>query len=373
MGVLRTLLAISVVISHTSAVLGFELIGGTKAVQLFFIISGFYMSLVLNEKYKGKASVKIFYKSRLFRLFPTYFLILFIQIIICVIALSSHPDLESPLSLFLNNEHDLSFGQLAFLGFENAILFGQESILFMTLDGNSNFVFTSDFLNEDVQLHKYLFIPQAWSVSVELGFYLIAPFLLRKGMLRVIAFLILTIGFSFYLFQLGLYHDPWNYRFLPGVLPYFLLGYLGYRFYKILLKLIEQDKYARLFKIAGFGMLALDILIIIFYYKLPVVVPNDVKLILFVILFALSVPIIFLLTKSVKWDRYIGELSYSIYLSHLLIVFVVSMIDIDYAESGWLIVLLTIVFCVILHEAFAKPLEKMRQKRISQQLKSADK
>ena len=52
MGTIRFLLAVSVVVFHAKRpLLGLTLVEGTVAVQLFFIISGFYMALVLTEKY----------------------------------------------------------------------------------------------------------------------------------------------------------------------------------------------------------------------------------------------------------------------------------------------------------------------------------
>ena len=46
-------LAVSVIVSHTEPILGLNMMPGYEAVRLFFIISGFYMSLVLSGKYKG--------------------------------------------------------------------------------------------------------------------------------------------------------------------------------------------------------------------------------------------------------------------------------------------------------------------------------
>ena len=55
MGVLRCLLALSVLLAHD--VDGwFKLIDGAVAVQCFFLISGFYMALVLNERYAEAAA-----------------------------------------------------------------------------------------------------------------------------------------------------------------------------------------------------------------------------------------------------------------------------------------------------------------------------
>jgi peptidoglycan/LPS O-acetylase OafA/YrhL len=77
MGILRTLLAIGVLICHSSPVFGISSMGGEDAIKAFFIISGFYMSLILNEKYTGiENSYKLFITNRLLRLYPLYFSIL---------------------------------------------------------------------------------------------------------------------------------------------------------------------------------------------------------------------------------------------------------------------------------------------------------
>ncbi len=54
MGVLRLFLALSVLLGHTRGhgFLGLSFLDRELALQTFFIISGFYMALVLNEKYK---------------------------------------------------------------------------------------------------------------------------------------------------------------------------------------------------------------------------------------------------------------------------------------------------------------------------------
>lgn len=65
MGILRLLLAISVIIAHTESVFGVRLVGGVIAVQAFYIISGFYMAMILTEKYIGKNSYKLFITNRL--------------------------------------------------------------------------------------------------------------------------------------------------------------------------------------------------------------------------------------------------------------------------------------------------------------------
>jgi peptidoglycan/LPS O-acetylase OafA/YrhL len=50
MGSFRTLLALVVVLVHSGGIWGYNITGGIIAVQSFYIVSGFYMSLILNKK-----------------------------------------------------------------------------------------------------------------------------------------------------------------------------------------------------------------------------------------------------------------------------------------------------------------------------------
>ncbi|MDH6355821.1 peptidoglycan/LPS O-acetylase OafA/YrhL [Dysgonomonas sp. PH5-45] len=89
MGIIRLLLAISVVINHSTAIFGCRLVGGAVAVQAFYIISGFYMAMILTEKYVGKGSYKLFISNRFLRLYPIYWAILLVVILYSV-SLVSH-------------------------------------------------------------------------------------------------------------------------------------------------------------------------------------------------------------------------------------------------------------------------------------------
>jgi len=68
-GLLRTFLALLVVGSHLGA-FG----GATFAVKAFFVISGFYMALVIDTRYYA-LPIADFYASRLLRLLPTYWVV----------------------------------------------------------------------------------------------------------------------------------------------------------------------------------------------------------------------------------------------------------------------------------------------------------
>lgn len=75
MGVLRLLLAVSVIAAHAGPLFGTSMLPGNFAVETFFMISGFYMSLILSEKYCGPGAIWKFYSNRYLRLYPTYFII----------------------------------------------------------------------------------------------------------------------------------------------------------------------------------------------------------------------------------------------------------------------------------------------------------
>jgi peptidoglycan/LPS O-acetylase OafA/YrhL len=73
MGCMRFLLAIAVVTEHIGpSAVSFALIPGPLAVEVFFAISGFYMSLILTGKYHDRTT---FYVNRFLRLYPTYLIV----------------------------------------------------------------------------------------------------------------------------------------------------------------------------------------------------------------------------------------------------------------------------------------------------------
>ena len=77
MGILRFILAFAVLIDHCGGVFGFYILPGFQCVQAFYIISGFYISLVWNEKYSLiQNSYKLFITNRILRLYPLYILVL---------------------------------------------------------------------------------------------------------------------------------------------------------------------------------------------------------------------------------------------------------------------------------------------------------
>ncbi len=62
-----------VVADHGGPALRWRMHTGSQAVQMFYIISGFYMGMVLSSRY---SKPHVFYVSRFLRIFPPYWLVL---------------------------------------------------------------------------------------------------------------------------------------------------------------------------------------------------------------------------------------------------------------------------------------------------------
>ena len=69
MGSLRTLLALTVVLTHAFG--AYVFVGGPNAVRMFYVISGFLISYVLVDA-KTYATARSFYVNRILRLYPLY-------------------------------------------------------------------------------------------------------------------------------------------------------------------------------------------------------------------------------------------------------------------------------------------------------------
>ncbi len=82
---------------------------------------------------------------------------------------------------------------------------------------------------------------------------------------------------------------------------------------------------------------------------------------------ALVIPFLFLRTKASAWDAWFGELSYPMYLSHILVIQVLQWLGTGTSSWFWLqVAVVTIVFSAVVHELVTKPLERLRQRRILQ-------
>ncbi len=221
MGLLRFLLALSVITAHTGPIFGSYLVGGKIAVQSFFIISGFYMSLIISQKYSGKKnSYKLFITNRILRIYPTYLIVLFLSIILSFFFLMK--GMGGTFSLYKQYNQVLNPITLAYLIISNIFIVGMDLVMFLGIDiTHKTFYFTSNYLSTNPQLYYFLLIPQAWTLSLELMFYFIAPFFVKRKFWVLFVLIIISLSLRFYIYHIGLHQEPWTNRFFPTELFFF--------------------------------------------------------------------------------------------------------------------------------------------------------
>ena len=186
-GTLRFALASLVAFSH----LGGTVFGrnpGVFAVVIFFIISGFVVQQIL----ASGCSTRAFAAERALRIAPAYLVVLLLTIL-------AMPWLETRSIHFLSHAPEWRdwAANLAIIPLNFFMWSGQD---------------------------RFTLIPPAWSLGLELQFYLLAPVLLMAPRVwRVtIAMLSLVVWVAAGLLLIN--PDWWGYRLLPGTLVFFLAG-----------------------------------------------------------------------------------------------------------------------------------------------------
>jgi len=355
-GTLRLLLALSVVLGHVNGLFGYQMAGGRFAVQAFFMISGFYMGLILDGQY-AHLSTRVFYGNRFLRIFPVYWVVMITTLAwsaLCGWRFGSW----SQLQLYLDYWAKLPRTTLAWLLGTNLLLFGHETSVFMGLDTtNGRLFFTPDFRQTSPPLYEFMPVPQAWTLSLELVFYILAPFLMRCGS----ALLAAIVAFSLFLrawiyWGLGWGHDPWTYRFLPTEMAFFIAGSLAYRWYR------RAEN--RPWRAGPLWMLTAVVWGLVLAYDF---LPGDAaRPWLGLCLLAPALPVVFQATRESRVDRFVGELSYPVYIVHVLVLRVMS----TNAFRGWgtialRSVVVTMVTSLLLVLLVSRPLERLRHARLA--------
>lgn len=360
MGVLRFILAVSVVLFHTDPY-GFQLVGGGLAVESFFIISGFYMSLVLDKKYTGvNGRYSLFIGNRLLKLYPAYWTVLVLAVLMQLLVWLCTGE---PFLLIYQIMHfKMNLPGILFLGFSNIAILGQDWVSFMGLDkASGDLFFTADFMKTYPFLFSFLVVPQGWSLGIELCFYLVAPFLLRKKLFFILTLMALTVILRIYLVQVqGLHYDPWIFRFFPSQLLLFLAGNLSYRVYTAIKTRIQLSK-------AGvYCILFFTTAITIAYSAIPFFA---LKKEIYLVLICLVLPLLVNAHKFFRFDTFLGELSYPVYLSHMLALNIVGVLA---SKTGFVrtatgvasTILLTLLLSMLVNRFVVQPIDRYRQSRL---------
>ncbi|HEY9855809.1 MAG TPA: acyltransferase [Stenomitos sp.] len=343
MGLIRLTLAMTVLLVHCwpqAQRLHPVLIDARFSVELFFIISGFFMTLVLNTKYPDTAKgALLFLRNRAVRLFPTYWLVLLASIVWIALLRGFHVPYAKMYVVWADPRWPLNALSALLVGFSNLFFLGQDALFQLGVDASGAlryhgaFNFHPGMTMSQVPAYWYLMVPPAWSVALESSFYLVAPFLLRRRIRVLAGVAALSLAVRIALFAMGLQGDTWDTRFLPSNFVLFCTG-------AIICRLAILDQRVRIPQALGpWGMALVPLLI-----ALHVPLVNGLERILgaaaepmvLAVTFALLIvcmPAIVRTTKGSKLDRLFADLAYPVFITHHTLLI---MLRVAFGRDHWI-------------------------------------
>ena len=292
---LRAIAVLAVVIYHAKFILnGKELLpGGYLGVDVFFVISGYLITLILLKQIANKTfSFKSFYKRRLRRIAPAL-----LGTMLAVLPFAWY-------SMFPNAAYEYCASILSSLGMGSNFLFWREDSYWAAVSDLKPFLHT-------------------WSLSIEEQFYIFFPILLifinKKKILKnnLAKFLVFTFIFSLAFSQYAsIHHVKTNFFLLPSraweLLAGSLLAYLEINFGRNISSQLKSNV------LVGIGLTL--VVLPFFLFKKETPHPSILTLIpilgsTLVVWYGSSIGY---MTKIIshKVLVYIGLISYSLYLWH---------------------------------------------------------
>lgn len=242
---------------------------------------------------------------------------------------------------------------IAFFAALQLLIIGQDLYLYMFVDGNA-LAWTAHFADAAKPLYSYAPVPQAWSLGPEIDFYLLAPFIVRRSIWLIAALIMTSLAVRMGLqWAFGLSGNPWAFRFFPSELALFLTGALGHSVYAA--KTNAEAAQAKML-LRTVAVLIVACLAINWWRGIDRLASLSVLAAVM-----LGIPWLFAATKSIAWDKHVGELSYPLYISHLLAAWIV--MPASFA-GVYLALLLSLGLSVALYQLVDKPIDLWRQARL---------
>ncbi|MGC6173821.1 acyltransferase family protein [Lacrimispora sp. 38-1] len=357
MGIYRFILSIVVILFHFG---NFSQPSGYSAVFGFYILSGYLITLVIDKTYYMKG-IKSFYINRFLKLYPLYILYLILTYVLVML----HGGCG--LALDLNNSSDLFY----------ALPQKIETYKFVDM---FNEMFLNFFANK-IPIKTLILtgfpqlVPQAWSLTVEIIFYISAPFLVylykikKVGKLLFFALIPLMLIYPISTLINGLDFPVYRYR---SVFSTFVLFLIGSAIYFIKRKIPEIKKSNIIF----FALIGIYLILIIFVNRNKIVESQIYIALTIQILIVVFATQISLKGKLAKYDKILGRLTYGLFIGHSFTGFLVLIITEHFylvkgkyvfgrpytLIFGLFVAGLQIIISIITYHFIEKPIESIRTK-----------
>ena len=290
---------------------------GQTSVTLFFIITAFLFITKLIDKKKIDFDWNKYIIARFFRMFPMYFFS--VCLVLIIVAVETNFELRESFTTVIKNS--LSW-------------------IFFSIDGSVNV----NSLENTFQINSGV----AWSLPYELMFYFLLPifaiFFKIKVNYKVVLSFILVFLIILYINQSSLK------KFIP---------FLGGIFSALLLKNINCN----ILKQTKFTFIALFLLVlsVLYFNNGRAIVPIIISTFLFIIIASGNS---FFGVLSTAFSRKFGQITYSIYLIHGIVLFIIFRYIIGYEEASklselkyWGIIAITVFPVIILSQITYKLIE----------------
>jgi peptidoglycan/LPS O-acetylase OafA/YrhL len=326
-GIYRFILATLVIITHTAP--DRFVPGGFYAVFSFYMLSGYLMTYILNEQYGfSLRGIGRYLFNRALRIYPTYW--------VCFLCTLSFVTAVPWLTWQVSRNIVMPDSLIKWLS--NIFIFG---------------IGTSG---------RGRLIPQAWSLSVELLFYITIGVLLARKKIIVGIWFGLSVVCTIYMDMAGTRIADWYQPLGAGSLP-FSIGAVVYYWRDDLTSASRAAPLISLFlyllnimivaKAHLYGIEA-GYYISIYLSALALITLRDVD--------KRSVP-----GRLGKWDDMMGNLSYPMYVSHFMVgIFVLWVFFKEPRGNGWsftgVCYIYVLVFSYLIHRIFESRIDRIRKK-----------
>lgn len=237
--------------------------------------------------------------------------------------------------------------------FTNFFIFGSAQAFWLGFDGS--LYFTMDYTSSPYPVWRTMTLGPAWTLELELTFYLLAPFLVRRSLRLLLAIIAASFAARFAWYAMGYETDPWTYRFFPFEIGVFVLGVVAYRISQILAW--QPDRWVLYATFAA-------VLATILLFGVPRSPP---LMFLYLFAFAALLPYTFSLTRMWKVDRFLADMSFPLYLVHWPVwIFIRDRFPAPWPEYPGIVPAAASVAAAVLLVIFVeRPIERWRQARIT--------